>query len=137
VENIDGPNLIPSTDTLRLLPPVDVKTAIRLNNIGSIDPSGALVTLDFELALFWTDDRLGMPLFWDRVDPAMRRDGIRLERIYRDSAGRSVVPSCHTHATFANVNMVSFIWLPDIFFYDGITIAEQGNVSYPRKLVLI
>lgn len=97
VANVDGPKLIPSVDTLRVLPPVDMKTAIRLNNIGTIDPSGALVTLDFELALYWTDNRLNMPVFWNRVDPSMRRDGVRLERIFKDSAGRSPFwRSCNT-----------------------------------------
>ena len=110
VENVDGPKLIPALNDGDLQAPVQVKTAIALNNIGDIDPSGALVTLDFTLNLYWRDDRLDMPIFWNEIDPLIRKNGVRLERIFKDSAG-------------------SFVWLPDIYFFDGIKVVEQGYVG--------
>jgi hypothetical protein len=43
----------------------------------------------------------------EQVAPTVREEGIRLERIFYDSAG-------------------SFVWLPDIFFHDGLSFTEQG-----------
>lgn len=67
-----------------------------MNNIGDINPEGASVELDFYLSLYWNDDRLAMPAYWSRVDPALQLEGVRLERIFYDSAGW-------------------FIWVPDVF----------------------
>lgn len=42
------------------------------------------------------------------MDPSIQELGVRLERIFYDSAG-------------------SFVWLPDIFFHDGLVVREQGS----------
>lgn len=47
-------------------------------------------------------------MMW-QVDPTIQAAGIHLERIFYDPAG-------------------SFVWLPDIFFHDGLEVKEQGAI---------
>jgi hypothetical protein len=67
----------------------------------------AVVELDFYLTFYWQDDRLAMPAYWSSVDQVVQTEGVRLERIFYDSAGW-------------------FVWVPNIFFHDGLKITEQG-----------
>ena len=108
LEYVNDPKLFPTLLNGSAISPVQLKTEIQLNNIGDIDPEGASVQLDFYLTLYWNDDRLAMPAYWSQVDPVLQLEGVRLERIFYDSAGW-------------------FIWVPDIFFVDGLSIVEQGK----------
>ena len=105
LENIPDAKLIPLPATGG---PLGVSSLIQLNNIGTIDPAGALIEVDFFLTLYWQDDRFAMPAYWDQVDNSTRKHGVKLDRIFFDSAGQ-------------------FIWLPDIFFHDIVTLGAQVN----------
>ena len=98
LSRISGPKLIPS---LNQSEPVEVFTSLELNNIGDIDPAGALVELDFYLRLWWKDPRLNMPAYWESLEIGVKE--VHLDRIFYDSAG-------------------IFIWRPDIFYHDGLDI---------------
>ena len=124
-DNIPSPKLIPSIyngtiDTLQvstcaftlicvaycsywLFYQYEVQTALQLNNIGDIDPAAASVEVDFYLSLYWKDERLDMKPLWEVVDDNLKSDGVHIDRIFYDSAG-------------------IFIWLPDIFFQDGLKV---------------
>ena len=104
LSRISGPKLIPS---LNQSEPVTVYTSLELNNIGDIDPAGALVELDFYLRLWWSDPRLNMPAYWESRGTAVKE--VHLDRIFYDSAG-------------------VFIWRPDIFYHDGLDIKVIRNI---------
>ena len=128
--HVEGPKLIPVIYDGALLRPLQLKTGIELNNIGTIDPVGAVVTLDLYLDFYWRDHRFHMPLFWDRAGETLRREGVRLERIFRDSSGRCALTVAHGLDRLPDFMTCfrSFIWLPDIFFLDGINVVELNYV---------
>ena len=103
LSRISGPKLIPS---LNQSEPVKIYTSLELNNIGDIDPAGALVELDFYVRFWWNDPRLNMPAYWKSFKKGTEE--VHLDRIFYDSAG-------------------IFIWRPDIFFPDGLDIKVLRN----------
>jgi hypothetical protein len=106
LSRVNSPKLIPSVFTPGT--PLEVTTAIQLNNIGDIDPAGALVEVDFYLSLWWNEDRLSMPQFWNTQSLEIQKTGIHLDRIFYDPAG-------------------IFIFRPDVFFHDGIKVVTEGE----------
>ena len=113
LSRISGPKLIPS---LNQSESVVVYTSIELNNIGNIDPAGALVELDFYLRLWWSDPRLNMPAYWESEGTAVKE--VHLDRIFYDSAG-------------------IFIWRPDIFYHDGLDIKVVKYVLKTKFTIYI
>ena len=76
---------------------MNVGTNIVLNNLHEVDALVSKVSIDFYLRLYWRDNRFNMPLYWDRVQPSVRRDGVTI--------------------TISSIDDVAF-WLPDIRFHD-------------------
>lgn len=107
LSKVNSPKLISSLNSSR---PVEVKTSVRMNNIGNIDPKNAFVELDFYLTLEWQEDRLAMPIYWESFAEGVPQR-VHLDRIFYDSAG-------------------IFIWRPDIFFHDGLHIETLGESFY-------
>ena len=67
--------------------------------------------MDFYWRLWWQDNRLAMPVFWNSVSPAMRKAGIELTMLLtNDSVG---------------------MWLPDIRFHDVVEVDYVVEVSFP------
>lgn len=65
--------------------------------------------LDFYLRLYWRDNRMNMPLFWEKVSPQLRKDGFYLTSIMtRDPA---------------------IFWTPDVRFHDIVTFDVLAQVS--------
>ncbi len=66
--------------------------------------------MDFYWRLWWQDNRLAMPVFWNSVSPAMRKAGIELTMLLtNDSVG---------------------MWLPDIRFHDVTEVDYVVEVSF-------
>ena len=75
-----------------------------------IDAVGGTVSMDFYLRLYWQDNRLSMPLFWEQMSPTVRKNGIDLTQYFAANPGNS-------------------FWLPDVRFHDAQNLNYLVQVS--------
>jgi hypothetical protein len=80
-----------------------VNTSIQLNNLHSVDAVAGTATLDFYLRLYWQDNRLAMPLFWNKTSNAIQQNGVELTNLL-------------------TLNTSAGIWFPDIRFHDVVEV---------------
>jgi hypothetical protein len=65
-------------------------------------------TVDFFMTSIWEDPRFDMPIFWEKMDPVWRSQGIRINKVLYDSAGL-------------------FFWTPDLYFIDGMQSYKENE----------
>jgi hypothetical protein len=100
VENIADPLTIPTFYKGKYNGVLLVNTSIQVNNLHSIDAVAGETTLDFYLRLYWYDNRLAMPIFWNQTSPQVQKDGIDITSMLDSNPG---------------IN----IWKPDVRFHDA------------------
>ncbi len=67
------------------------------------------MTLDFYIRLYWFDERLNMPLFWNKTSPSVQQKGIDISNMLTNDS--------------------IYMWLPDIQFNDGLEVTTLTEVS--------
>ena len=102
LDHVADPLLIPTFYNNTFNGIILVNSSLQLNNLHFIDPVAGEVTLDFYLRLYWYDNRLAMPLFWNKMSKSVQANGIELTALVADPEDTGVD-----------------IWKPDVRFHDA------------------
>ena len=102
LDNVADPLLIPTFYNSTFNGVILINATIQLNNLHFIDPIAGEVTLDFYLRLYWYDNRLAMPVFWNKMSKSVQANGIELTALVADPEDTGVD-----------------IWKPDVRFHDA------------------
>jgi hypothetical protein len=70
-----------------------------------------MVTFDFNLRLYWKDNRLNMPIFWNKMSADVQDVGIEVTKLI--DPNQAQMP----------------FWLPDIRFHDAASLTSIIEVS--------
>lgn len=87
-----------------------VNTSLQLNNLHDIDAVAGTATLDFYLRLYWQDNRLNMPLFWNKMSSSVKKNGVEL--------------------TLILTNTSIGLWTPDVRFHDAADLDYIVQVTF-------